>query len=119
LKDVAPDAKLPAGAVRPAKQGVMQVGPGRASWIPVLVTASAQHPRDLVQLFIDRNHNGSFTDDGPALSTAPSQNEKTRAWWSSVNKVELSITYGAGKSAQAYLVNFWSVREDSAAAPDV
>lgn len=119
LKDVAPDAKLPAGAVRPAKQGVMQVGPGKASWIPVLVTASAEHPHDLVQLFIDRNRDGSFADDGPALSTAPSQNEKTKAWWSSVNKVELSVPYGAGKAAQPYLVNFWSVREDSAAAPDI
>lgn len=119
LKDAGPDAKLPAGAVRPAKQGVMQVGPGKASWIPVLVTASAEHPHDLVQLFIDRNRNGSFADDGPALTATPSQNEKTRAWWSSVNKVELSIPYGPGKAPQPYLVNFWSVREDSAAAPDV
>lgn len=118
LKDVAPDAKLPPGAVRPAKQGVMQVGPGKASWIPVLVTASAEHPHDLVQLFIDRNRNGSFADDGPAFSATPSQNEKTRAWWSSMNKVELSVPYGPGKT-QPYLVNFWSVREDSAAVPDI
>ena len=45
-----------------------QVGPGKASWIPILVTASADHPNDLVQLFVDRNRNGSFADDGPALA---------------------------------------------------
>jgi thiol-disulfide isomerase/thioredoxin len=118
LTPVAADAKLPAGAVRPAKQGVMQLGPAKTSWIPILVTASAEHPTDLVQLFIDRNRNGSFTDDGPPLVAAPAQNEKTRAWWSSINKVELTIPYGPGRS-QPYLVNFWVVREDSTATPDV
>jgi thiol-disulfide isomerase/thioredoxin len=119
LTEIAPNAPLPPGAVRPARKGMLRVGPAKASWIPILVTASAEHPNDLVQLFIDRNRNGSFADDGPALVAMTSQNEKTRAWWSSINKVELSIRYGAGKRAQPYLVNFWSVREDSAAAPDI
>jgi thiol-disulfide isomerase/thioredoxin len=119
LTNVAPDAALPPGAMRPAKRGTMQVGPTKASWIPILVTASAEHPNDLVQLYIDRNRNGSFTDDGPPLSATPSLNEKTKAYWSSINKVEVTIPYGIGKPSQPYLVNFWSVREDSAGAPDV
>jgi len=119
LTNVAADAKLPDGAVRPAKQGVMQLGPTKASWIPILVTASAEHPNDLVQLFIDRNRDGSFTDDGAALVAIPAQNAKTKAWWSSMNNVELTVPYGAEKATQPYLVNFWAVREDSAAVPDV
>jgi thiol-disulfide isomerase/thioredoxin len=119
LTDVAPGAPLPPGAVRPARKGMLQVGPSKTSWIPVLVTASAEHPNDLVQLFIDRNRNGSFADDGPAQVATPTQNEKTKAWWSSINKVELTVTYGGGRPAQPYLVNFWSVREDSAGAPDI
>ena len=119
LTNVAATTVLPPGAVRPAKQGIMQVGPTKASWIPILVTASAEHPNDLVQLFIDRNRNGSFTDDGPPLTATPSLNEKTKAYWSSINRVELTIPYGPGRPAQPYLVNFWSVREDSAGAPDV
>ncbi len=119
LTTVVAGTPLPAGAVQPAKRGVMKVGPTSASWIPILVTASAEHPNDLVQLFVDRNRNGSFTDDGPPLTTTPSLNEKTKAYWSSINKVELSIPYGTGKPAQPYLVNFWSVREDSASTPDI
>lgn len=119
LTELAPHVALPPGAVRPAKKGMLHVGPTKASWIPILVTASAEHPNDLVQLFVDRNRNGSFADDGPALVAIPSLNEKTRAWWSSINKVELTVKYGAGKPAQPYLVNFWSVREDSATAPDI
>lgn len=119
LKLLPPGTPLPAGAVRPAKSGVIKVGPDGASWIPVLVTASADHPDDLCMLYIDRNRNGNFADDGPVLSAVPAQNAKTKAWWSSVNKVELSVPYAALKSVEPYLVNFWLVREDSTAAPDV
>ena len=117
LTQVSASATLPAGALRPAKQGLIKVGPDKTSWIPILATACADHPDDACQLFVDLNRNGTFGDDGPALTTKPTQNEKTRAWWSSIGKVELKVAYG--KSAQPYLVNFWSVREDSAKAPDV
>ncbi len=113
------DVVLPPGAVRPAKRGVMQVGAGERDWIPILATASAEFPTDLVQLFVDRNRNGNFADDGPALTTAPAQNAKTKAWWSSISKVELTVSYGVGKPTQPYFVNFWSVREDSTATPDI
>ena len=117
LTPVAATAVLPAGALRPAKQGVIKVGPDKTSWIPILATACADYTRDACQLFVDLNRNGIFGDDGPGLTTIPTQNEKTKAWWSSIGKVELKVAYG--KSTQPYLVNFWSVREDSAASPDI
>jgi thioredoxin 1 len=118
LTPVAAVAALPSGSTRPAKGGSMKIGPTSASWIPVLVTADADHPQDLCRLFVDRNRNGRFDDDGPAITAAPTQNDKTKAWWSSFNKVEVTIPYGAGRT-EPYLVNFWIVREDQAAAPDV
>lgn len=110
---------LPEGAIHPAKKGLIMVGADKASWIPILATACVGHPNDACTLFIDRNHNGNFGDDGPALTATPAQNEKTKAWWSSINKVELSVAYGAKSPKQPYLVNFWSVREDSAAVPSI
>ena len=110
---------LPEGALFPAKKGFIMIGPDKASWIPVLAAACAGHPNDACALFVDRNKNGNFADDGPALTTTPAQNVKTKAWWSSINKVELSVAYGAKAPGQPYLVNFWSVREDSADAPNV
>src|SRR5688572_24716997 len=119
LTAVAADMALPAGAVRPAKRGTLQVGPARDSWIPVLVTASAAHPRDLNQLFIDRNRNGNFGDDGPAAVAVPSQNAKTKAWWSSFNGVTLRVRFPEPERTEPYFVNFWIVREDAAVPPDV
>ena len=118
LNDIAANDPLPAGAAHPAKRGLIEVGPGKSAWIPVLATASAATPKDLTQLFIDRNRNGRFDDDGPALTATPSQNEKTKAWWTSINKVELSVPYAAGVT-EPFLVNFWIVREDGAAPPDI
>jgi thiol-disulfide isomerase/thioredoxin len=119
LTAVAEAAQLPAGAVRPAKTGVIKIGPSESSWIPVLATATADYPKDLCQLFLDRNRNGSFADDGPGLTAKPTQNEKTRAWWSSVNAIELSVPYGPGQSVEPYLVNFWIVREEAEDAPGI
>lgn len=119
LTPVSGTAALPVGAVRPAKTGLIKVGPGQPSWIPVLATATANHPRDLCQLFLDRNRNGNFADDGPALTAEPAQNEKTRAWWNSINNVELSVPYGPGKGVEPYQVNFWIVREEEAEAPEL
>ena len=121
LTDVAASDALPAGAVRPAKRGMLEVGPDKRSWIPVLVTADASHPADLCQLFVDRNRNGNFADDSPAVTTTPTQNDKTKAWWSSFSKVELSIPYGDGPRSpivEPYLTNLWIVR-DGETAPSV
>jgi len=119
LADVPASTTLPAGAVRPARSGVLKVGPDERSWIGVLAAASADHPADLCQLFVDRNRNGRFDDDGPAATATPSQNQKTKAWWSSIDHVELTVPYGEGASTQPYLVSFWSVREDGAGPPAV
>jgi thiol-disulfide isomerase/thioredoxin len=120
LKPVAESAALPPGAIRPAKTGTMLVGPDAKSAIPVLAAATAEHPNDLCLLFIDRNRNGDFTDDGPGLSATPTQtNPKTKAWWSSMNKVELSIPYKSAADTEKYFVNFWIVRDDEGPAPDV
>jgi thiol-disulfide isomerase/thioredoxin len=118
LTDVAASAALPPGAARPARSGSLEIGPGPSSWIRVLATASAAHPSDLCQLFIDRNRNGNFTDDGPALTAAPSQNDKTKAWWTSINAIDLSVPYGRSV-IEPYQVNVWMVREDGAPAPDL
>jgi len=103
-------APLPDAAARPARSGVLQIGPAKASWLPILLTADAGHPRDLTHLYLDRNRNGNFADDGPAVTADPTQNEKTKAWWSSFPKTELSIPYAAGV-AERYLVSFWAVRD--------
>lgn len=119
LADVDPAMPLPAGTTRPAKMGKIRIGPDEAAWIPVLATADADHPKDLCRLFVDRNRNGSFADDPPIAPVTPSQNEKTKAWWTSFNKVELSIPYTTLKTVEPYLVNFWIVREDDQPAPSV
>ncbi|MCU1236801.1 MAG: hypothetical protein JWP63_4768, partial [Candidatus Solibacter sp.] len=74
-------------------------------------------PRDLCRLYIDRNRNGDFTDDGPASTAPPRQNEKTKAWRCSFEGAELSIPYGAD-IVEPYLVDFWAVREKDEA-PDI
>ena len=102
---------LPAGAIRRAGIGNDPGRPDTKAGIPVLVTADAKHPQDLCNLFVDRNRNGSFADDGPAITATPSQNDKTKAWWSSFNKIELSVSYAATGKTEPYLVNFWIVRE--------
>jgi thiol-disulfide isomerase/thioredoxin len=118
LTDLGPAVALPPGAVRPARKGMIEIGPIQSSWVGVLATASAEHPADLCQLFVDRNRNGDFSDDGPALKATPTQNDKTKAWWTSINAIELSVPYGGGVT-ERYLVSAWIVREDGAPAPDI
>jgi thiol-disulfide isomerase/thioredoxin len=121
LTDLAAGANLPSGAVRPAKSGIIKVGPNEKSWIPVLAAADAGHPSDLCLIYVDRNRNGNFADDGPPVSTTPTLNEKTRAWWSSFSPMELSIPYGRGSQeeiVEPYMVSVWIVRETESA-PDI
>jgi thiol:disulfide interchange protein DsbD len=116
LTDLPAGRALPPGAVRPARSGTIEVGPAKTSWIPVLATAASECKGDLCHLYLDRNRNGNFRDDGPALVATPTQNARTKAWWTSINKVELSVPYAKGV-AEPYLVNFWLVRDDGAPAP--
>src|SRR5690348_13278954 len=97
LEDVGASVALPEGAVRPAKLRTLHIGPTQASWMTILVTADPAHPSDLCRVYLDRNRNGTF-DDGDPLVATPSQNEKTKAWWSSFAKTELQVPYAKGSS---------------------
>jgi thiol-disulfide isomerase/thioredoxin len=110
LRDLPPDFALPEGAISPAKIGTLPVGPDSTSWISFLITADSTHPSDLCRLYLDANRNRNFTDDGPPLMANPTQNEKTKYWWSSFSKVQVSIPYSAG-IVEPYMVDFWIVRE--------
>src|ERR1035441_7746941 len=110
LFDLPDDARLPEGARRPARTGTLKVGPDEKSWIKILVTADSDHPQDLRRLYVDRNRNGDFGDDGSPLLANPYLHQKTKAWWSEFNGAELSIPYASG-IVEPYMVKFWSVRE--------
>jgi thiol-disulfide isomerase/thioredoxin len=112
LTDLAAGTLLPEGAVAPARLGTIHIGPNERSWMNVLTTADADHPNDLCRIYLDRNRNGRFDDDGPAIVATPTQNEKTKAWWSSFAKTELTVPYAAG--TEPYLVSFWIVRDTDA-----
>src|SRR5579872_3654357 len=71
LTDLPPGTPVPEGALRPARTGTLQVGPERSSWIRILVTADPASPKDWSRLYIDRNRNGDFSDDGPPLTAKP------------------------------------------------
>jgi len=109
LSDLPANAPLPEGSSRPAKTGTLQVGPDQRSWVKILVTSDSAQPQDLCRLYVDRNRNGSFTDDGPALIANPTLNEKTKAWWSTFKGAEMSIPYGGG-IFEPYMVDLWAVR---------
>src|SRR4051812_24534346 len=94
LHELPADASLPPGAARPARNGTIAVGPDEKSQFRVLVTSDPAHPGDLCRLYVDANRNGNFADDGPPATAEPKQNEKTKGWWSSFDKVEVPIPYG-------------------------
>ena len=121
LADLAAAGPLPDGAVRPAKTGTIKIGPGEASWIRVLATADADNPKDLCRIYLDRNRNGNFADDGPALVAKPTPREKTGDVWTSFSRIELSVPYGRGPNGdivEPYMVAIWIVRQGDAA-PDI
>jgi hypothetical protein len=110
LADVPPGAPLPQGAFRPARTGTLEIGPTERSWVSILVAADPDHPKDLCRLFVDRNRNHSFADDGPPLTAVPSVREKTLDSWSSFAGIELSVPYSPGV-AEPYSVSVWIVRQ--------
>jgi thiol-disulfide isomerase/thioredoxin len=118
ITDVSADAVLPAGSNRPAKAGTIRLGPSEQAWMRVLVTADPAHPTDLCRLFLDRNRNGQFGDDGPVVTAEPSVREKTGDTWTSFNRLEIDVPYGAGV-VEPYMFNVWLVRARGTAAPDV
>jgi thiol-disulfide isomerase/thioredoxin len=113
LSEIASGTTLPAGAARPAKTGTIKVGPNERSWVGILVSADPEHPRDLCRLFLDRNRNGDFADDGPPLTAVPSVREKTGDSWSSFSRIELMVPYLDG-TVEPYMVSVWIVRQGDA-----
>jgi thiol-disulfide isomerase/thioredoxin len=119
LADAPPAAALPPGAALPARAGIIKVGPGEGSWVKVLATSDAAHPKDLCRVYIDRNRNGNFADDGEALVATPAAREKTGDVWCSFAPAELVIPYasapprpgGADAAAENYQVDVWIVRQ--------
>ena len=121
LTDAPAATTLPAGSVRPARIGTIRIGPSEASWIRVLATADADHPKDLCRIVLDKNRNGDFSDDGRAMVTAPAVREKTGAVWTSFSAIEVGVPYGrgaGGDTSEPYWFNVWLVREGDAV-PDV
>jgi thiol-disulfide isomerase/thioredoxin len=119
LTDVPSGVALPPGAVGPAKTGTIEIGPSQASWVRILVSADPDHPRDLCRLYVDRNRDGTFTDDGPAQTAVPATREKTGDSWSSFSRIELTVPYGtAAGASEPYMVAVWLVRQGDAA-PDI
>ena len=68
LTDVRPRKRCPgARCGRPRRARAGWTRP--RFWIRVLATASAAHPSDLTQLYIDTNRNGDFADDASTVAT--------------------------------------------------
>ena len=109
LADVAPTMALPAGSIRPAKVGTLQVGPNERAWMKVLVTSQSEYPKDLCRLYVDRNRNGNFEDDGAPVLAVPSLREKTGDTWSSFSDFEITVPYDAAVS-EPYRLTAWIVR---------
>jgi thiol-disulfide isomerase/thioredoxin len=121
MVDVAATATLPEGALRPARTGVVKIGPGEASWVHVMATADADSPKDLCRIYLDRNRNGNFADDGPAFVAKPAPREKTGDVWTSFSNIELTVSYGRGPQgdvAEPYTVSMWIVRQGDVV-PDI
>jgi thiol-disulfide isomerase/thioredoxin len=110
LADLPAGAPLPQGAFRPARTGTLEIGPTERSWVSILVSADPDHPKDLCRLFVDRNRNHSFADDGPPLTAVPSVREKTGDSWSSFATVDLTVPYSQGVT-EPYSVSAWIVRQ--------
>jgi len=75
----------------------------------VLVTAQAEHPKDLCRLYVDRNRNGNFDDDGEPIVAAPSLREKTGDTWSSFSDFDIDVPYDGGAN-EPYRLTAWIVR---------
>jgi thiol-disulfide isomerase/thioredoxin len=118
LSELPADQDLPAGAVHPARRGVIQVGPGPESWIPLLLTATADEPGAFTRLYLDMNRNGDFSDDGAPTAASLRQEEKTGDVWYSFGGVELRVRFPGPERTEPFVVDFWFVHRADEAAPD-
>jgi len=118
LADVPSGQALPAGAVDPVRRGVIQIGPTQESWIPLLLTATADAPGVFTRLYLDMNRNGDFSDDGPPVVVILSRNEKTGDLRHRFESVELRVLFPDPERSEPYFVNFWMVHGSGEPAPE-
>jgi thiol-disulfide isomerase/thioredoxin len=118
LAEVAPVDALPSGAVHPARHGVIQVGPTRASWIPILLTATADDPGVFTRLYVDTNRNGDFSDDGPPAAATLYRNERTGDLRSVFEGIELRVRFPELERTEPFVVDFWFVHQAEELEPE-
>lgn len=109
---------LPAGATHPARRGLIQVGPTRESWIPILLTAPADDPGAFTRLYIDMNRNGDFSDDGPPAAAIRHRNEETGNVRIVFEEVELRVRFPEPERIEPFLVEFWLMHSAADPEPD-
>jgi thiol-disulfide isomerase/thioredoxin len=107
LAEVPAEEALPPGAVHPARRGVLQVGPTGESWIPFLLTATADEPGVFTRLYIDMNRNGDFSDDGPPAVATLERNEETGNLRIGFRGIELRVHFPEPERTEPYAVSFW------------
>jgi thiol-disulfide isomerase/thioredoxin len=118
LAEVPAGQTLPDGAMHPARRGIIQVGPTRDSWIPLLLTATVDEPGALTRLYIDMNRNGDFSDDGPPAVARIDSNEKSGSVGYFFDGVELLVQFGEPEHTHPFDVRFWLVHQAEEPEPE-
>lgn len=118
LAEVPSGQALPDGAVQPARRGIIQVGPTRESWIPMLLAATADEPGMFTRLYLDMNRNGDFSDDGPPAVASLNRNEETGNTWIAFDEIELRVRFPEPERTEPFVVNFWYMHSVTTPEPD-
>jgi thiol-disulfide isomerase/thioredoxin len=118
LTELPPGKSLPAGAVHPARRGVLQVGPTPESWIPILFAAATDEPGIFTRLFVDLNRNGDFSDDGPPARASLERNERTGDTWYDFGQIDLRVRFPEPERIEPYAAGFWLLQRANEASPD-
>lgn len=118
LAEVPSGQVLPDGAVHPAGRGIIQVGPTRESWIPLLLTATVDDPGVFTHLYIDMNRNGDFSDDGPPAPAILHRNDETGNARIVFEGIELRVRFPEPERTEPFVVNFWYIHSATNPEPD-
>lgn len=118
LAELPSGQSLPPDALHPARHGLLQVGPTRESWIPILLTATADDPGAFTRLYVDMNLNGDFSDDGPPTPARVQRREKTGDVSYTFEGIDLHVRFPDPERTQPFGVNFWLVHRGDAPEPD-
>jgi thiol-disulfide isomerase/thioredoxin len=118
LAAVGSDQPLPSGAAHPARRGVIQIGPTRESWIPLLLASAGDEPGAFTRLYLDMNRNGDFSDDGPPALATLEPNERTGDVWYRFLEIELRVRFSEPERTEPFDVTLWMVQRADEPAPD-